>query len=162
MENSEKKCCVTGHREINSEKIPYIREKLREEIIKCIENGYSTFYSGFAKGVDLIFADVVVDLKKEYPHIKLEAAIPYRGRLNTKDKEFHRLLKECSKVHVLAEKYVKSTLLNRNRFMVQNSDTLIAVYDGREKGGTLFTIRYAHAIKKRVVLIDIEEKPLPI
>ncbi len=154
-----KSACITGHREVNEDKIPYIKEKLRETIIALINEGYSCFYSGFAHGVDLIFANIVVELKQDYPHIWLEAAIPYRSRLNTKDKEFHRLLEQCNNVHVLAEKYVKSTLLNRNRFMVQNSDTLIAVYDGREKGGTLFTIRYGHAVKKRVILIDIEEKP---
>ena len=43
--------------------------------------------SGFAAGVDLIFAGIVADLKREYP-ITLEAAIPYPGRMDTPDKAF--------------------------------------------------------------------------
>ena len=32
--------------------------------------------------------------------------------------------------------------------MVEHSDRVIAVYDGREKGGTVRTIRFAHQMKK--------------
>lgn len=74
----------------------------------------------------------------------LEAAIPYAGRLKTKDKEFHRLLTACDGVKVISDRYVPSCYMNRNRYMVAQSQRVIAVYDGRDKGGTLFTLRDAH------------------
>ncbi|MEG0912281.1 MAG: hypothetical protein RSG53_01620 [Oscillospiraceae bacterium] len=40
--------------------------------------------------------------------------------------------------------------MNRNRYMVSLSGRIIAVYDGREKGGTLFTMRYAHTMEREV------------
>ena len=40
----------------------------------------------------------------------------------------------------------------RNRYMVALSSRIIAVYDGREKGGTFFTIRYAHAMEKSEII----------
>lgn len=38
--------------------------------------------------------------------------------------------------------------------MAQESSRVIAVYDGREHGGTLPTMRYAHALQKEVRLIQ--------
>lgn len=38
----------------------------------------------------------------------------------------------------------------RNRYMVALSSRIIAVYDGREKGGTFFTIRYAHTMEREI------------
>ena len=35
--------------------------------------------------------------------------------------------------------------MDRDEFMVNNASSLIAYYDGREKGGTFYTIRKAMA-----------------
>ena len=45
--------------------------------------------------------------------------------------------------------------MNRNRYMVAQSQRVIAVYDGREKGGTLFTMRAAHVNEREVRVIEI-------
>ena len=45
--------------------------------------------------------------------------------------------------------------MERNRYMVSQSQRVIAVYDGREKGGTLFTMRHAHAMGRDVRVISI-------
>ena len=39
--------------------------------------------------------------------------------------------------------------------MVEHADRVIAVYDGREKGGTVKTIRYAHQFRKELREIPI-------
>ena len=38
----------------------------------------------------------------------------------------------------------------RNRYMVGQADRVIAVYDGRENGGTVSTIRMVHAQRKEM------------
>lgn len=55
-----KSCCVTGHRDIPADKMEHIKIKLKEEIEKAIADGFTMFISGFAKGVDLLFAELVV------------------------------------------------------------------------------------------------------
>ena len=45
--------------------------------------------------------------------------------------------------------------MQRNRYMAGESQRVIAVYDGRECGGTLFTMRYAHSIGREVREIRI-------
>jgi len=139
----EHTCCVTGHRDIPVEKVPYVQDHLYQELLRAIQYGYTHFVSGFASGVDLMFAGIVAELKQEYP-ITLEAAIPYPGRMNTPDKVFQCLLKECDIVKVHTEQYSKSCYMVRNRYMVDCSVLVIAVHDGRKSGGTAATIRYAN------------------
>lgn len=147
-------CCITGHRDIPVEKVPYVQDQLYQELLQAIQSGYTHFISGFASGVDLIFAGIIVDLKSEYP-ITLEAAIPYPGRMNTPDQTFQRLLKECDIVKVHTEQYSKSCYMVRNRYMVDSSTLVIAVYDGRISGGTASTIRYAYWTKRAVKEIEL-------
>ena len=155
MEAETKSCCVTGHRDIPAEKKGLVEEALRREVAAAIEDGYTRFISGFAEGADLMFAAIVAEAKKENGSLFLEAAIPYAGRLKTKDKEFHRLLTACDGVKVISDRYVPSCYMNRNRYMVAQSQRVIAVYDGREKGGTLFTMRAAHVQGREIRLIEI-------
>ena len=147
--DKEHTCCVTGHRNIPADKIQYVQIQLRQELLQAIQSGYTHFISGFAAGVDLIFAGIVADLKREYP-ITLEAAIPYPGRMNTPDKVFQCLLKECDIVKVHTDRYSKSCYMVRNRYMIDCSALVIAVHDGRKSGGTAATIKYAHKMERDV------------
>ena len=150
-----KTCCVTGHRDIPKEYLDYVEQELRREVQAAIEDGYTRFISGFAEGADLLFAAIVAEEKTRHPGLFLEAAIPYPGRLKTKDQRFHELLDQCNGVKVVSRTYSKSCFLQRNRYMVAESLRVIAVYDGRERGGTLFTMRDAHAAGREVRVIRI-------
>lgn len=153
---SKKTCCVTGHRDIPASQEDYIKGELRKEILLAISEGYTHFISGFAEGVDLYFTEIVVEQKAQNSGITLEAAIPYRKRLSTKDKDFQRLIKLCDAVTVNAEAYTgKGVFMNRNKYMVQQSNRVIAVFDGRESGGTEFTIRYARKNELDLRIITI-------
>ncbi len=135
-------------RELNPSKIEPIKEAIRNAILEAISDGYIHFISGSAEGVDLYFTYIVVELKEEHD-LFLETAIPYRNCIKTKDKEFQRLITKCNAVEIHSEEYSPSCYLIRNRFMVQSSDLIVAVYDGIEKGGTLSTMRYAHAMERK-------------
>ena len=151
----EKTCCVTGHRDIPSDKLDYVERELRRELAEAIADGYTHFLSGFAEGVDLLFAALVVEEKARHTELFLEAALPYAGRFKTKDKRFHELLRLCDGITVESQTYAPSCYMERNRYMVSQSQRVIAVYDGREKGGTLFTMRYAHTLSRDVRVISI-------
>lgn len=152
--NKEYTCCVTGHRVIPAEKVLYVQNNLHWRVEQAIHEGYVHFISGFASGVDLIFAEAVASFKNNFP-ITLEAAIPYPGRLSTSDAAFHRLIKECDIVKVHAAQYSKSCYMVRNRYMVDCSSLLIAVHDGRKTGGTAATIKYAHQHGRTVWKINL-------
>lgn len=142
-------CCVTGHRDIPADKIQYVQMQLRQELLQAIQSGYTHFISGFAAGVDMIFAGIVADLKSEYP-ITLEVAIPYPGRMDTPDRAFQHLVKVCDTVKVHTDRYSKGCYMVRNRYMIDCSALVIAVHDGRKSGGTAATIKYAHKMERDV------------
>ncbi len=135
-------CCVTGHRDIPKGMEDYVKSGLRREVLEAVKDGYVHFISGFAAGVDLMFAQIVAELKNDHL-ITLEAAIPYRKRMNTRDADFRRLIKCCDIVKVHSEGYSPGCFMARNKYMVDWSNRVIAVYDGRERGGTAATLKYA-------------------
>ena len=51
--------------------------------------------------------------------------------------------------------YTNDCMLKRNRYMVEQSDLIIAVFNGIEKGGTWYTINYAKKSNKIIKLLDI-------
>ena len=74
------RCCFTGHR---PEKLNASEEDvkcwLEEQIDQAIAEGYMTFISGCAMGVDLWAGQIVMEKKKQNPVLHLIAATPWPG-----------------------------------------------------------------------------------
>ena len=68
---AEKTCCVTGHRDIPEARIAYVEQELRREVEEAIAEGYTRFISGFAEGVDLMFAAIVAEQMEHRPELFL-------------------------------------------------------------------------------------------
>lgn len=151
----EKTCCVTGHRNIPEDKRAYVETELKKEVLSAIEEGYTRFISGFAEGADLIFAAIVAELKTQGQSLLLEAAIPHAGRLKNKNQLFHKLITACDDVKVLCGSYSRGCYFARNRYMVDESSRVIAVYKGQESGGTFFTMQYARKQGRTLRIIKI-------
>lgn len=150
-----KAICVTGHREIPSDKIEYVRQELRREAERAVEDGFTLFISGFAEGVDIEFAAIVAEMKAEIPALFLEAAIPHPGRMRTKDTLFHKLIAQCNGVKIVSGEYSPDCYFVRNRYLIENSERVVAVFDGRQHGGTAQTMRMAVAKGCNLRIIDI-------
>lgn len=91
---------------------------------------------------------------------KEKAAEPRTGRPSKVDKAAREeappsVRDKVSRGKVVCQEYAPSCFMQRNRYMAGESQRVIAVYDGRERGGTLFTMRYAHSIGREVREIRI-------
>ena len=159
----KKTCCVTGHRDLPQKEINRIKAALRKAIEKAVADGFTCFMSGFAEGVDQYFAEIVLEKKKTNPALELIAVIPYQKRLDSMMAKgrTYEMLEACADVVVIREEYQPSVYSHRNRYMVEHSDRVIAVYDGREKGGTAGTIRFTHTMKKELREIPVGEIIVP-
>ena len=159
----KKTCCVTGHRDLPQNQINYVKAALLREIEKSVADGFTCFMSGVAEGVDQYFVEIVMEKQKDNPELELIAVLPYQKRLeNLKEKgHTYEMLEACRDVVVIREEYQPSVYSHRNRYMVEHSDRVIAVYDGREQGGTVRTIRFAHQMKKELREIPVGEIYLP-
>jgi uncharacterized phage-like protein YoqJ len=148
-----KTCCVTGHRNISVEKAGYVRQSLVREVETAVAGGYTRFITGFADGADMLFAEVVAEFKTCESGLTLEAAIPYRERLERLNG--NPLLLACDTVVVMSENYYGGCFAKRNAYMVKQSDRIIAVYDGRQRGGTYQTIALVRKQGKDLRVISV-------
>ena len=162
-----KTCCCTGHRPkgfpfkygVDKQKHKTYLKTLEQKIKLAItEYGITNFISGMALGADLDFAEIVLKLRNKYP-IFLECAIPCPNQtLNWNDKDILRyesILKHADKVRLISEQYTPDCMLKRNRYMVDKSQLVIAVFNGIESGGTWYTIDYAKKQNKLIEIIDL-------
>ena len=139
--------CFTGHR---PEKLTLseneVKERLSEQIRKAVSEGYTAFITGMAKGVDLWAGQIVADLRGSGSEIRLIAASPYEGCGKGWSPEWRSLyletLERADLVHYACQEYNKGYFMTRNKWMVDHSSLVLAVYNG-EKGGTRNTIDYA-------------------
>ena len=160
-------CCCTGHRPkgfpfkygVDKQKHNAYLLLLEEKIKLAItEYGITNFISGMAIGVDLDFAEIVLKLRNKYP-ITLECAIPCPNQTlkwNSSDKlRYESILKRADKIKLISERYTPECMLKRNRYMVDKSQLVIAVFNGIEQGGTWYTINYAKRENKVIEIINL-------
>jgi uncharacterized phage-like protein YoqJ len=143
-----------------------VRHQLKNLIYRAIQEGYDTFYSGGALGVDQWAADIIIDArdvaKEVGTTIRLIIARPYPSHGSTWFTSSQIKYKElCAKadevINVCQDPYTRWKMQARNEFMVdkliQPEDTLIAVWDGTPSG-TGNCVDYA--VKKDVTIIRID------
>ncbi len=150
-----KTCCIIWQSEIGEEKIYFLKEKLKVEIIKAIKNGFTHFISNFEDVVDLLFADIVIELMDKYPNITLEATISHLERLNITNICYRRMLDKCKIVNITSRKYYEGCFLERNGLIINFSQMVISVFDGKDINETIHTMNYVKSLGKEVIEIKI-------
>ena len=139
-------CCFTGHRDIAQDEKQEVKRQLECVLRTLIGKGIRYFGSGGARGFDLMAADVVLQLKKEFPHIRLIMVLPCRNQTRgwrwEDIRHYERILPQADKVVYVQEKYSPGCMQKRNRHLVNYSSVCVA-YCTRDTGGTANTIRYA-------------------
>ena len=159
------RCCFTGHR---PEKLTMTEEEvkawLEEQIKAAIADGFVTFLTGMAMGVDLWAAEIVLRLKKENSAIHLIACTPWPG-FAAKWKEpwksmYYETMKQADFKVSVSDHYHNGVFQKRNEYMVDRSSRVIALYNGTP-GGTKNTIDYAAGKGVEVIISTAEYKPKP-
>ncbi|MBQ4065383.1 MAG: DUF1273 family protein, partial [Clostridia bacterium] len=103
-------------------------------------------------------AVTVINLKKLYPDIRLIIAKPcpeQASRWAEPDRVlYQRILDRADEVVTVSPVYTRSCMLERNRYMVDRSEMLIA-YVKRAEGGSAYTLRYAE--KKGLDILNLAD-----
>tara|TARA_R100001086_G_scaffold249984_1_gene192285 strand:+ start:1967 stop:2485 length:519 start_codon:yes stop_codon:yes gene_type:complete len=164
---------ITGHRpnklgndyNLKSDLI----HKIKKSIVGClVSNATSVDYkenrpykldgitciTGMALGIDTLFALIAV----EY-NIPFIAALPClnQDKMWTSSSKvlYNKLIGSelCTTYHVSNQEYTLKCMQNRNKWMVDNCDLLIAVWNS-SPGGTANCVRYAKSQNKEMVIIN--------
>lgn len=152
--NKENTICLTRHRpkglpwgyNENSNSCLKFKEDLEHLLRTFIIVGYKKFLIGMAEGVDMISAEILLNLKKEFSNIEIIAVIPCRNQeikwSLEQQNRYKRIIDNCDNALYLNDEYTPSCMNDRNLFMVQSSSCVLAVYNGKPSG-TRNTIKYA-------------------
>ena len=169
MDKSEHKiCAVTGHRPKGfpwnyrdsgcTQHKEYLK-KLESAVHELIDEGFGYFISGGAIGADQDFAEIVLKLKKHYPNILLEIAVPCPDqdiKWCESDKERYKcILKQADFVNILSSNYTPRCMQERNEYMADKCDLLLVIWNGQKCGGTYNTFMYAKGKNKPYKLVKI-------
>ncbi len=141
------RCCFTGHRPTRMEYSEWeIVPLLEKAIDKAIEDGYVTFISGMAMGVDIWAAEIVLRKRKTNKDIHLICALPHPGfeqkRSMAEQNRFTKIINEADLIREISTHCYSGCYQVRNEWMVDRSSLVIAVFNG-QKSGTKNTIDYA-------------------
>ncbi len=150
-----KSCAFTGHRVLEKD---FSVQALKREVKKLIERGVETFYCGLAPGFDLLAGEVVLYYKKKYDNVRLFACVPCKNQekyYSANDKKrYLELIEKADEKVVLYEEYTKWCMLERDRYMADRADVLLA-YLKKDTGGTAYTVNYfskKYPLKEKVFL----------
>ncbi|MCK5486579.1 MAG: DUF1273 family protein [Desulfobacterales bacterium] len=129
---------VTGHRGIFPE----------TRLIDLAEAALSRYtpkrvYTGMALGWDMAIAEACVLLEIDYV-----ACLPFpqqADRWSIEQQSQHRdLIDLASHVWTGNDEYARDAFNNRNKYMIDSADQVLALWDGRRTGGTHHAVMHAN------------------
>lgn len=152
-------CCFTGHRNIPAKQEKNIFKATIKTIEDLVKKGVLYYGTGGALGFDTIAALAVLEIKKEYPDVRLILVLPCLNQTRGWPKEsvvlYEAIKKQADKVVYTSQEYTRGCMHKRNRHLVDNSLFCIT-YLTEVKGGTAYTVDYAS--KKGLSIINIANK----
>lgn len=138
----EKTCCFSGHRILP---LDFDKESFEKLVYKTVNDGFDTFLCGMAIGFDALCFSVLEKVRESYD-IKIIACVPCNTQskfFNKKQKaEYERMISKADSVINVGGEYYDGCMMDRNKFMVDNSSRLIC-YLNYGHGGTYSTVKYA-------------------
>lgn len=133
---------LTGHR-------PQRLQGQEKEIKTWLKNILHSFgennicISGMAAGADQLFAYAAIEENN-----KLWCAWPYYK----KNRDYAEYLEDhADNIIFVNQDYSPDCYTVRNKFMVDQADIVLAVWDGKPWGGTYNTIKYAEQQNKTII-----------
>ena len=158
-------CCFTGHR---PDKLPWglnegdprcaaLKASLARALEGLYRRGFRHFISGMAMGCDLYFAQGALELRTRLPDVTVEGAVPCPTQASRWPEPLRRrwraILDACDLETVVQQNYDRFCMLRRDRYMVDRSAAVLAVFNGTP-GGTQYTLNYAMDKKREILLLD--------
>jgi uncharacterized phage-like protein YoqJ len=160
-----KTCCFSGHRsdkfDLDYSYLGHIMQSLlAKAILAAINDGFVHFYTGMARGFDIIAAENLIKQRYilENAEVQLHCIIPYQGQERkwpaTWQKRHDAVLKASDSIVILNEKFATGVYYERNAYMVKHSQMLLCYFNGKD-GGTAHTFKLAQ--ENNIEIINIWE-----
>lgn len=172
-----KRLVVTGYKPheigVFDEKHPgvgYIKKALKAHLVALLEDGLEWVIVSGQLGVETWSVELVIELKETYSQLKYAIITPFlEQEKNWNDTKKEKYQKICAKadyqVSVTKKPYEGSwQFIEKNKFVIRNSDGLLIVYDEENEGSPKFireeAIKYAAVNDYRIIGISADDLQL--
>ena len=135
-----------GHGKLGGEPVKKIKETVLSEIEKLILNGAEEFLLGGYGDFDIMCAQVLLELKLNYPHICTILVTPYL------DRKYNTTLYSFIEYPEIETVTKSVAIVKRNEYMVNRSDVVVA-FVKYDFGGAAKTLEYAKRKGKQIINI---------
>ena len=143
----------TGHRPEDLPNQGWVARTISSELQKL---EVDKVFVGMAAGVDLIAGCVAVDAG--YPVVACKPWAGHKPRLDkVNQQQYEKILGNASQVVDVDPNCNYPGVWvyhNRNKFMVDNSDLVVAVWSGKQSGGTFACVKYAKQKSKPLLQLN--------
>lgn len=130
------------------------------EFCKLIDNGVTEFLSGMSLGVEIWGADIVFFLRNQGRPVRLVCVLSCESqadKFSANERErYFTILEKADDKHYISCHYTETCMRDRNKYLIDHANTVLAVYDGKPFGRTAQTVNYAHEQGKSILVIDPE------
>ena len=122
------------------EAVKYIKKAIKSRLLPIVEEGLEWVIISGALGTELWAAEVVFDLREEYPQLKLGMLLPFLNQeesWNETNREYYQaILAQADFVDAIFKKPYEGPqqLRIKNQYMVQKSDAMLILYDSEKEG----------------------------
>ncbi|RFZ77479.1 DUF1273 family protein [Lacrimispora amygdalina] len=161
-------CAVTGHKPTrfkfkykeNTSGCKRLKKRLHDQFVLLYEKGVRQFYVGGALGVDMWAAEILLRLKEQpgFKEVNLNVILPCDGHdayWDERSKARMQFIRDHARVIVISHIHNAESYLRCNRYMIEQADYLVAVYDNERniQTGTMQMVKYAERKRLHTVFI---------
>ena len=170
------KLALYGHRldrlpfPMDSESYNTLELMLWKSVSRYVDSGYDAFICGATQGMGMVLGEIIAAIKGPgCAGLKLICVIPYREQARKWDDvwrlRYRYLLRDSDRIIQVCDEYQARCYQKQSRYIIDQCDALLAVYDGKGKGRTSYAVEYAKKQGKPVETINpfdaIVEEPKP-
>lgn len=165
MSTKKKHCTITG---LSPQQLPFslgtpeeksLKEQIKREILKAIQDGYTEFSCGMELGCELWAGEILLGLREEFP-IRIISVLASEQRADDwsdedRERYFDEVLPQVDEEIYTSRSDSPEAIPYRNQFLAQKVDRLIAVDNGADISDVSDLVDRAKELGKEIVLIKI-------
>ncbi|MGE7979301.1 SLOG family protein [Psychrobacillus sp. NPDC093200] len=150
--------------------VPIIKKAVENQMRALLDEGLEWVITSGQLGVETWSAEMVVELKKEFPHLKYSIITPFleqEKNWNDQKKENYQRLISLADFHTSVTKKPYEApwqFIEKNKFLIRNTDAMLIIYDEENEGSPKFIKKLAqnYAEKNNYPIISIDAYDLQV
>lgn len=129
--------------------IPIIKKALEDYFRRLIEEGLEWIIISGQQGIETWAAEVIIDLKKEFPSLKYAVITPFLNQEanwnEQKQVNYHYIVSNADFVTSVTKKPYEAPwqFIEKDKFNIMNTDGILLVYDEENDGSPKYIKRLA-------------------